>query len=62
MFLFEMPALRQYHPRRLLDDRKERQIECVDGLVTLLFNPMLRDYLLNVAQLDELLPRPAPAA
>ncbi len=56
MFRFEAPALRQYHVRRLLDDTKERQIGCVDGVVTLLFNPALRDYLLNVAQLDEMLP------
>jgi hypothetical protein len=62
MFSFEMPALQQYHPRRLLDDTQERQIGCVDGLVTLLFNPMLRDYLLNVAQLDEVLPAPQPAS
>ena len=62
MFSFEMPALRQYHPRRLLDDTKERPIGCVDGLVTLLFKPMLRDYLLNVAQLDEVLPTPQSAS
>lgn len=62
MFRFEMPALRQYHVRRLLDDTKERRIGCVDGLVTLLFNPALRNYLLNVAQLDEVLPAPRPAS
>jgi hypothetical protein len=57
-FSFEQPVLRRYHARRLLDDTKERQIGCVDGLVTLLFNPVLRDYLLNLAQLDEVLPAP----
>lgn len=62
MFRFEAPALRQYHVRRLLDDTKERQIGCVDGLVTLLFNPALHNYLLNVAQLDEVLPAPRPAS
>lgn len=62
MFRFEMPTLRQYHVRRLLDDTKERQTGCVDGLVTLLFNPALRNYLLNVAQLDEVLPAPRPTA
>ena len=62
MFRFEAPALRQYHVRRLLDDTKERQIGCVDGVVTLLFNPALRNYLLNVAQLDEALPAPRPAS
>ena len=62
MFRFEAPALRQYHVRRLLDDTKERHIGCVDGVVTLLFNPALRNYLLNVAQLDEVLPAPRPAS
>ncbi len=62
MFRFEAPALRQYHVRRLLDDTKERQIGCVEGVVTLLFNPALRNYLLNVAQLDEALPAPRPAS
>ena len=62
MFSFEAPALRQYHMRRLLDDTKERQTECIDGLVTLLFNPALRNYLLNVAQLDEVLPASRPAS
>ena len=62
LFRFEAPALRQYHVRRLLDDTKDRQTGCVDGLVTLLFNPALRNYLLNVAQLDEALPAPRPAS
>lgn len=60
MFAFEMATLRQYHPRRLLDDTKERRSGCEEGLVTLLFNPILREYLLNVAQLDEVLPPPPP--
>jgi hypothetical protein len=59
-FGFEMAARQQYHPRRLLDDTKERRMGCVDELVTLLFNPILRDYLLNVAQFDEVLPPPPP--
>ncbi|OGX86789.1 hypothetical protein BEN47_12455 [Hymenobacter lapidarius] len=62
MFRFEAPALRQYHVRRLLDDTKDRQTGCVDGVVTLLFNPALRNYLLNVAQLDEVLPAPRSAS
>jgi hypothetical protein len=53
---FDMPTLQQYHERPLLDRTKEREVGCVDGVVTLLFNPVLRDYLLNVAQLDEVLP------
>ena len=59
-FSFEMVALKHYHVRRLLDDTQERRIGCVDGLVILLFNPGLRDYLLNVAQLDEILPTSRP--
>ena len=59
-FSFEMAALKHYHVRRLLDDSKERRIGCVDGVVTLLFNPVLRNYLLNVAQLDEMLPTSRP--
>ena len=60
MFRFEMAARKHYHVRRLLDDTKERRIGCVDGVVTLLFNPALRNYLLNVAQLDEMLPTSRP--
>ena len=61
-FSFEMAARKYYHVRRLLDDTKERRIGCVDGVVTLLFNSALRDYLLNVAQLDEMLPAARPAS
>jgi hypothetical protein len=53
-------ALEHYHVHRLFDDTKERQIGCVDGQVTLLFNPGLCNYLLNVAQLDEMLPTSRP--
>ncbi len=56
VFAFKMPTLQQYHERPLLDHTKKREVGCVDGVVTLLFNPVLRDYLLNVAQLDEVLP------
>lgn len=59
-FSFEMAALKRYHVRRLLDDTQEYWNGCVDGLVTLLFNPRLRNYLLNVAQLDEVLPTSRP--
>lgn len=62
MFRFETPALRQYYVRRLLHDTKDRQTECVDGVVTLFFNPALRNYLLNVVQFDEVLPAPRPAS
>ncbi len=61
-FRFEAPALRQYHVRRLLADSNDRQSACIDGVVTLLFNPALRNYLLNVVQFDEVLPAPRPAS
>ncbi|UOR00128.1 hypothetical protein MUN81_22335 (plasmid) [Hymenobacter sp. 5317J-9] len=59
-FSFEMAALKQYYVHRLLDDTQERRIGCVEGLVTMLFNPELHNYLLNVAQLDEMLPASGP--
>lgn len=55
-FRFEMPTQRIYHPRHLLDGTKERVSGFTSTCVTVLFNPQLRDYLLNVAQLDELFP------
>jgi hypothetical protein len=62
IFRVEKPALRQYHVRRLLTDSNDSQSACVNGVVTLLFNPALRSYLLNVAQLGEVLPAPRPAS
>ncbi|NVO33077.1 MULTISPECIES: hypothetical protein [Hymenobacter] len=59
-FSFEMGALKHYYVRRLLDDTQKRRIGCVDGLVTLLFNPGLRSYLFSVAQLDEIVPTSRP--
>lgn len=55
-FSFEMPTLRRYHIRCLLDATKELLSGYTSTTVTVLFNPQLRSYLLNVAQLDELFP------
>lgn len=55
-FRFEMPTQRIYHPRHLLDGTKPRCSGFTSTCVTVLFNPQLRNYLLNVAQLDELFP------
>jgi hypothetical protein len=55
-FPFEMPTQRIYHRRHLLDGTKMRRNGYTSTCVTVLFNPQLRDYLLNVAQLDELFP------
>ncbi len=66
VFHFETPALRQFTPRALLDSSQERLTGCDGTRVRVLFNPGLRHYLLNVAQLDEVFapppPRPAPSA
>lgn len=62
VFRVEKPTLRQYHVRRLLADSNDRQSACVNGVVTLLFNPALRNYQLNVAQPDKVLPVPHPAS
>lgn len=59
-FPFEMPTQRIYHRRHLLDGTKERLSGLTSTGVTVLFNPQLRDYLLNVAQLDELFPPAQP--
>lgn len=66
VFHFETPALRQFLPRALLDGTHERHFGGNGTQLTVRFNPMLRDYLLNVAQLDEVFapppPRPAKSA
>lgn len=52
-FAFELPAQRLYYPRHLLDSAREQVSGYTSTSVTVLFNPQLRDYLLNVARLDE---------
>lgn len=59
-FGFEMPALGQYLPRALLDGSHERHFGNDGTHWTVRFNPTLRHYLLNVAQLAEVLPPPLP--
>lgn len=56
VFAFEMPTQRHYHVRHLLDSAQERLSGYTSTDVTVLFNPQLLHYLLNVAQLDELFP------
>jgi hypothetical protein len=56
IFPFEMPTQKMYHLRHLLDSTQPRLSGYTSTDVTVLFNPQLRDYLLNVAQLDELFP------
>ena len=60
-FRFEMPALKQYHQRSLLDGTHERHFGNDGTNWTIRFNPALNNYLLNVAQLDEILPPARPA-
>jgi hypothetical protein len=55
-FPFEVPAQQTYHCLHLLDGSRKRRNGYNSTCVTVLFNPHLRDYLLNVAQLDELFP------
>ena len=55
-FPFEMPTQRMYHRRNMLDTTQERLSGYTSTSVTVLFNPQLRNYLLNVSQLDELFP------
>lgn len=62
VFRFETPALRQYLPRTLLDGTHEGHFGGDATQITVRFNPALRNYLLNVAQLDEVFaPQPKPA-
>jgi hypothetical protein len=55
-FPFEMPTQKLYHLRNMLDSTQQRLSGYTSTSVTVLFNPQLRNYLLNVAQLDELFP------
>ena len=62
IFRFETPALQQYLPRTLLDGTHERHFGSDGTQMTVRFNPALRNYLLNLAQLDEVFaPQPKPA-
>ncbi|AMR29552.1 hypothetical protein A0257_22270 [Hymenobacter psoromatis] len=59
-FFFEMPTQQIYVPRHLLDSTQPQGSHYTSTSVTVLFNPQLREYLLNVAQLDELFPPTQP--
>ena len=62
VFHFETPALQQFLPRALLDGTHERHFASDGTQLTVRFNPALRNYLLNVAQLDEVFALPPKTA
>lgn len=59
-FPFEMPTERRYHRRPLLNGSAALPSHYTSTSVRVVFNPQLRNYLLNVAQLDELFPPSQP--
>lgn len=60
IFGFEMPLRQEYTPRALLDGTHKRHFGNDSNCWTIRFNPVLNNYLLNVAQLRYVLPLPSP--
>ena len=58
-FAFELPSAQQFHYRTLPAGAHGRDSYCSAAQVGLVFNPRLRHYLFNAAQLDEVFP-PVP--
>lgn len=60
VFGFEMPVRQEYTPRALLDGTHKRHFGNDGTCWTIRFNPVLNNYLRNVAQLLYVLPLPSP--